>query len=70
MAEKLEIKENVFFTIEDLNNFIEENKIKKSNIMSIENISKERLIDLGADLQKTYQYRLIWVKESDGVLNG
>lgn len=67
MAEKLIVKENVFFNIDDLNTFIEDNKIKKFNIISIENIVKEGLYDYGSDNQQTriYMYRLLWIKEKE-----
>ena len=67
MAEKLIVKENVFFNIDDLNTFIEDNKIKKFNIISIENIVKEGLYDYGSDNQQTriYMSRLLWIKEKE-----
>jgi len=70
MAEKIEINENVFISIEDLNTFIEEHKIKKSNIISVENIRKEGLIDYIDNRQVSYNYRLLWIKETDGIING
>lgn len=65
MAEKIEINENVFISIEELNTFIEEHKIKKSNIISVENIRKEGLIDYIDNRQVSYNYRLLWIKEKE-----
>jgi len=65
MAEKIEINENVFVSIEELNIFIENHKIKKSNIISVENIKKEGLFDYLEDKQITYMYRLLWIKEKE-----
>ena len=65
MAEKIEINENVFISIEDLNTFIEEHKIKKFNIISVENIRKEGLIDYIDNRQVSYNYRLLWIKEKE-----
>ena len=65
MAEKIEINENVFISIEELNTFIEEHKIKKSNIISVENIRKEGLIDYIDNRQVAYNYRLLWIKEKE-----
>lgn len=65
MAEKIEINENVFVSIDELNIFIENHKIKKSNIISVENIKKEGLFDYLEDKQITYMYRLLWIKEKE-----
>lgn len=57
----IQVKEVTFITIEELNEYLDKNKIKKTNIISIENISKEDLY-IG---EKKLMYRLIYIIERE-----
>ena len=58
----LKVVEEEFGTIEELNEYIEKNKIKKTNILSIENIMKEEIYSYP---EKRMRYRLIYVVEKE-----
>lgn len=58
----LKVVEEEFGTIEELNEYIEKNKIKKTNIISIENIMKEEIYSYP---EKRMRYRLIYVVEKE-----
>lgn len=57
----IQVKEVTFITVEELNEYLDKNKIKKTNIISVENISKEDLY-IG---DKKLMYRLIYVIERE-----
>lgn len=57
----IQVKEVTFITIEELNEYLDKNKIKKANIISVENISKEDLY-IG---EKKLMYRLIYIIERE-----
>lgn len=57
----IQVKEVTFITIEELNEYLDKNKIKKANIISVENISKENLY-IG---EKKLMYRLIYIIERE-----
>lgn len=57
----IQVKEVTFITIEELNEYLDKNKIKKTNIISVENISKEDLY-IG---EKKLMYRLIYIIERE-----
>ena len=57
----IQLKEVTFITIEELNEYLDKNKIKKANIISVENISKEDLY-IG---EKKLMYRLIYIIERE-----
>lgn len=57
----IQVKEVTFITIEELNEYLDKNKIKKANIISVENISKEDLY-IG---EKKLMYRLIYIIEKE-----
>ncbi len=57
----IQVKEVTFITIEELNEYLDKNKIKKTNIISVENISKEDLY-IG---ENKLMYRLIYIIERE-----
>ena len=57
----IQVKEVTFITIDELNEYLDKNKIKKTNIISVENISKEDLY-IG---EKKLMYRLIYIIERE-----
>ena len=57
----IQVKEVTFITIDELNEYLDKNKIKKTNIISVENISKEDLY-IG---ENKLMYRLIYIIERE-----